>query len=300
MNMKKINHQKTRFEKGFVFAIISAIFFSLNVPISKLLLVEVSPYWLASLLYFGAGVGTLIYHLTIKKNASIHHQVSHQTGWYIVMIVLDIFAPIFFLIGVKETNGNLVGLLSNAELIFTLVIALIVFKEKLTTLSRVASILVVLGLLFANYQGSSFQFEIGALWIILGTLFWGLENNISRKLSFGNPLFVVIFKGLGTGIGTTIIALSLVESAPSLLNVVYALTAGFLIYGLSLIFYVNAQRTQGAAKVQLIQSFAPILGGILSWLFFQEILSITTLLGYILVIFALVLLGVDARKGQGV
>jgi len=62
---------------------------------------------------------------------------------------------------------------------------------------------------------------------------------------------------------------------------------------------VNAQRSQGAAKVQLIQSFAPLLGGILSWIFFQETLLISTLLGYILVVFALVLLGLDSRKVQG-
>jgi len=297
--MKKVSGQTNRFEIGFVFAIISAIFFSLNVPISKLLLVEVSPYWLASLLYFGAGIGTLMYHFITRKNATKHLKVSNQSLWYGLMIVLDIFAPILFLLGVKETNGSMVGLLSNAELIFTLIIALIFFKEKLSLFSQIASILIIFGLLIANYQGSSFQFGMGSLWIILGTLFWGFENNISKKLSFGNPLFVVIFKGLGTGIGTIIIALSLREIAPSFIYVIYALVAGFLIYGLSLIFYVNAQRSQGAAKVQLIQSFAPLLGGILSWIFFQETLLISTLLGYILVVFALFLLGLDSRKVQG-
>ena len=297
--MKKVSGQTNRFEIGFVFAIISAIFFSLNVPISKLLLVEVSPYWLASLLYFGAGIGTLMYYFITRKNSVKHLKVSNQSLWYGLMIVLDIFAPILFLLGVKETNGSMVGLLSNAELIFTLIIALIFFKEKLSLFSQIASILIIFGLLFANYQGSSFQFGMGSLWIILGTLLWGFENNISKKLSFGNPLFVVIFKGIGTGIGTIIIALSLREVEPSFIYVIYALVAGFLIYGLSLIFYVNAQRSQGAAKVQLIQSFAPLLGGILSWIFFQETLLISTLLGYILVVFALFLLGLDSRKVQG-
>jgi drug/metabolite transporter (DMT)-like permease len=214
------------------------------------------------------------------------------------MIILDIFAPIFFLIGVKETNGSLVGLLSNAELIFTLMIALLFFREKLSRFSWIASILIVFGLIIANYQGMSIQFEIGSLWIILGTLIWGLENNVSKKLSFGNPLFVVIFKGIGTGIGTLIIAFILNEVAPTFLYLMFSFVAGFLIYGLSLIFYVNAQRSQGAAKVQLIQSFAPILGGILSWLFFQETLSITTVFGYVMVVIALILLGIDSRKGQ--
>jgi drug/metabolite transporter (DMT)-like permease len=296
--MKKNHPNINRFEQGFVFAIASAIFFSFNVPISKILLDFVSPYWLASLLYFGAGLGTLFYYQFTKKKTSTHGKVSNQTFWYGLMIILDIFAPIFFLIGVKETNGSLVGLLSNAELIFTLMIALLFFREKLSRFSWIASILIVFGLIIANYQGMSIQFEIGSLWIILGTLFWGLENNVSKKLSFGNPLFVVIFKGIGTGIGTLIIAFILNEVAPTFLYLMFSFVAGFLIYGLSLIFYVNAQRSQGAAKVQLIQSFAPILGGILSWLFFQETLSITTVFGYVMVVIALILLGIDSRKGQ--
>jgi drug/metabolite transporter (DMT)-like permease len=296
--MKKNHPNINRFEQGFVFAIASAIFFSFNVPISKILLDFVSPYWLASLLYFGAGLGTLFYYQFTKKKTSTHGKVSNQTFWYGLMIILDIFAPIFFLIGVKETNGSLVGLLSNAELIFTLMIALLFFREKLSRFSWIASILIVFGLIIANYQGMSIQIEIGSLWIILGTLFWGLENNVSKKLSFGNPLFVVIFKGIGTGIGTLIIAFILNEVAPTFLYLMFSFVAGFLIYGLSLIFYVNAQRSQGAAKVQLIQSFAPILGGILSWLFFQETLSITTVFGYVMVVIALILLGIDSRKGQ--
>lgn len=296
--MKKNHPNINRFEQGFVFAIASAIFFSFNVPISKILLDFVSPYWLASLLYFGAGLGTLFYYQFTKKKTSTHGKVSNQTFWYGLMIILDIFAPIFFLIGVKETNGSLVGLLSNAELIFTLMIALLFFREKLSRFSWIASILIVFGLIIANYQGMSIQFEIGSLWIILGTLFWGLENNVSKKLSFGNPLFVVIFKGIGTGIGTLIIAFILNEVAPTFLYLMFSFVAGFLIYGLSLIFYVNAQRSQGAAKVQLIQSFAPILGGILSWVFFQETLSITTVFGYVMVVIALILLGIDSRKGQ--
>lgn len=296
--MEKKKSQINLFEQGFILAIASAIFFSLNVPISKILLNDVSPYWVASLLYFGAGIGTFFYHQSTKHKAPFIRKINNQTLWYGLMIILDIFAPIFFLIGVKEINGSLVGLLSNAELIFTLMIALIFFKERLSKFSSIASLLIVIGLVIANYRGVAIRFEIGSLWIIVGTLFWGLENNVSKKLSFGNPLFVVIFKGIGTGIGTLIIALILNEVAPNVIYVIFSLISGFFIYGLSLIFYVNAQRSQGAAKVQLIQSFAPILGGILSWIFFQEILSITTIFGYIIVIIALVLLGIDSRKGQ--
>lgn len=103
-------------------------------------------------------------------------------------------------------------------------------------------------------------------------------------------------KGIGTGIGTFIIAMILSEPLPEISWIVLGFIFGFLIYGVSLIFYVTSQRQLGAAKVQMIQSFAPILGGIIAWLVFQETLLMTTLIGYGLVMVALIAMGYDALR----
>ena len=288
--------QKLLNQNGFWLAILSALFFSLNVPVSKLLLQTISPYWLASLLYFGAGFGMLLFRFNGKRDGSSKVKIHHQIQWFVLMIFLDILAPILFLVGVKITDGVLVGLLSNIELIFTLVIALVIFKEKLNPTLWVAFSIIFIGVLMSNVSEGDFQFQVGQLWIVFAMGLWGLENNVSRKLSLGNPLNVVMIKGLATGLGTMFISLFLLEAIPSTFEILISLLAGFVIYGGSLIFYVYSQRTLGAARVQMIQSFAPLTGGILAYLFFNEFGVIYTWIGYLLVVIALTIIGQDLMK----
>lgn len=297
--MMKTKVKFSKLEIGFFLALISAFFFSLNIPVTKSLLSFVSPYWLASLLYFGAGFGTLIYQRLTPSIASTGVNIHHQFLWFVCMIFLDILAPIFFFIGVKETDGNMVGLLSNGELFFTLLIALFVFKEKLRRLSWIALGFIVLGVGISNEQ-LTLVFQVGQLWILLAMLLWGIENNISKKLSLGNPLNVVILKGIGTGLGTLLISLLLQEIFPSWGMMILTLFAGFVIYGGSLIFYVFAQRSLGAAKVQMIQSFSPLMGGIFAWVIFQESITFATVVGYLFVVIALILIGFDLFKDNPV
>jgi drug/metabolite transporter (DMT)-like permease len=293
--MMKTKTKLSNLEMGFFLALLSAFFFSLNIPVTKSLLSFISPYWLASLLYFGAGFGTLIYQRLIPSMASTRVNINHHLFWFASMIILDIAAPIAFFIGVKETDGNMVGLLSNGELFFTLLIALFIFKEKLGRLSWIALGFIVLGVGLSNGQ-FTIAFQIGQLWILLAMLLWGIENNVSKKLSLGNPLNVVIIKGLGTGVGTLLVSVLLQEIFPSWWMVIIALIAGFVIYGGSLIFYVFAQRSLGAAKVQMIQSFSPLMGGIFAWLIFQEPITIAKVVGYLFVVMALILIGFDLFK----
>ena len=283
-------------QNGFWLAILSALFFSLNVPVSKFLLQTISPYWLASLLYFGAGLGMLLFRFFGKRKVDSKIEIRHQIKWFALMIFLDILAPILFLIGVNTTDGVVVGLLSNTELIFTLVVALIVFKEKLNPRLWFSLSLIFMGVFLSNIPDGSFQFQIGQLWILFAMALWGLENNVSRKLSLGNPLNVVMIKGLATGIGTMIVSVVLLETIPSIVDIIIALFAGFVIYGGSLIFYVFSQRTLGAARVQMIQSFAPLTGGLLAFLFFNEVVGIYTWFGYLLVMIALSMIGLDLLK----
>ena len=294
--MMKTKTKLSNLEMGFFLALLSAFFFSLNIPVTKSLLSFISPYWLASLLYFGAGFGTLIYQRLTPSMASKGVNINHQLAWFASMILLDIAAPIVFFIGVKETDGNMVGLLSNGELFFTLLFALFIFKEKLRRLSWMALGFIALGVVISNGQLSTLEFQLGQLWILLAMLLWGIENNVSKKLSLGNPLNVVMIKGLGTGIGTLLVSVLLQEIFPVWWVVLVSLIAGFVIYGGSLIFYVFAQRSLGAAKVQMIQSFSPLMGGVFAWVIFQESVTIATVVGYLFVVIALILIGFDLFK----
>jgi drug/metabolite transporter (DMT)-like permease len=285
-----------RIQSGFLIAVLSAIFFSLNIPVSKWLLGFISPYWLASFLYFGAGLGTLIYQMLGPKTNVKHAVIVRQKEWFVLMIGLDILAPLMFFIGVQQVDGAVVGLLSNTEFIFTLLFALILFKEIIPGHLWFAFILILIGVSIANLDEVQLIFNLNQLWIILAMVLWGLENNVSKTLSLGNPLHVVIVKGLGTGLGSLVVSLIAQEPIPNGQWILISLALGFLIYGGSLIAYVIAQRKMGAAVVQMVQSFAPILGGIMTAVIFVEPLGLGRMIGYGVVIIALVMIGIMSLK----
>jgi drug/metabolite transporter (DMT)-like permease len=285
-----------RIQSGFLIAVLSAIFFSLNIPVSKWLLGFISPYWLASFLYFGAGLGTLIYQMLGPKTNVKHAVIVRQKEWFVLMIGLDILAPLMFFIGVQQVDGAVVGLLSNTEFIFTLLFALILFKEIIPGHLWFAFILILIGVSIANLDEVQLTFNLNQLWIILAMVLWGLENNVSKTLSLGNPLHVVIVKGLGTGLGSLVVSLIAQEPIPNGQWILISLALGFLIYGRSLIAYVIAQRKMGAALVQMVQSFAPILGGIMTAVIFVEPLGLGRMIGYGVVIIALVMIGIISLK----
>jgi drug/metabolite transporter (DMT)-like permease len=247
-------------------------------------------------LYFGAGLGTLIYQMLGPKTNVKHAVIVRQKEWFVLMIGLDILAPLMFFIGVQQVDGAVVGLLSNTEFIFTLLFALILFKEIIPGHLWFAFILILIGVSIANLDEVQLIFNLNQLWIILAMVLWGLENNVSKTLSLGNPLHVVIVKGLGTGVGSLIVSLIAQEPIPNGQWILIALALGFLIYGGSLIAYVIAQRKMGAAVVQMVQSFAPILGGIMTAVIFVEPLGLGRMIGYGVVIIALVMIGIISLK----
>ena len=194
-----------------VYAILAALFYGFGTPLSKLLLVHISPYLLSSLLYFGAGIGMLFVVLFTKsqrKSRFVNEFKKRDLKFIILMIALDIIAPILLMIGLTTTNASTASLLNNFEIVFTGIIAMIFFKEIVGRKMWVAISLIVLAgamLTFEDFTG--FHISIGALFVLGASLSWGLENNCTRMLSKGNPLHVVVIKGLGSGLGSLIIAL---------------------------------------------------------------------------------------------
>jgi drug/metabolite transporter (DMT)-like permease len=118
---------------------------------------------------------------------------------------------------------------------------------------------------------SSFSFSFGSIFVLSASVCWGLENNCTSKLSVKDPLQVVIIKGFGSGIGSLIIALALGEKANNIFYTIAALMLGFFAYGLSIFFYIYAQRYLGAAKTSAYYAISPFIGAGLSLIIFREI-----------------------------
>jgi len=260
---------------GIFLAILAAALYAINAPLSKILLNYLPPTLMAGFLYLGAGLGMAIIALVrkvTKKQQKEARLTKAELPYTIFMIVLDIAAPIFLLLGLNATTAANASLLNNFEIAATALIALMVFKEKISARLWSGILFVVLACALLSFEDiTSLQFSYGSLFILLASVCWGVENNCTRKLSAKDPLEIVLLKGIFSGLGSVIIGLVLGEHTHAIWSIFAVLCVGFVAYGLSIFFYVYAQRLLGAARTSAYYAVAPFIGTFLSLLIFQTI-----------------------------
>ena len=281
--------------KAIMFAFLAAVFYAINVPISKVLLQHVGPTTMAALLYLGAGIGIGMMSLFNKKDREKAESLTKAELPYIVgMIVLDIAAPIFLMLGISYGSSANASLLGNFEIVATTVIALILFKEAVTKRLWVAIGLITLSSILLSFEGTdSFHFSYGSLLVIMATVCWGLENNCTRELSSKSTYQIVMLKGLCSGLGALVIALIKRESFPGIGYIAIALALGFVAYGLSIFMYVRAQNVLGAAKTSAYYAVNPLIGALLAFVFLSESLSWMYMIALIVMVIGSALVVVD-------
>jgi len=247
-----------------LYAILAAALYAINVPFSKVLLRYVEPTMMAAFLYLGAGLGMFLYSFAARKAgkaASTEPLTRKELPYTIGMVVLDIFAPILLIFGIQASNAANVSLINNFEIVATSLIALLVFKEVISRRLWIAIALVTVASVILSFEGKgSFEFNTGSLLVFGACLCWGLENNCTRMISNKSSIEIVVIKGTFSGLGSLLVALMSGESIPALYGVLGALLLGFVAYGLSIYFYIMAQKDLGAAKTSAYYSIAPFLG----------------------------------------
>lgn len=275
-------------KKGIAFAILAAALYAINAPFSKILLEFMPPTLMAGFLYVGAGIGMIFIALVrkIKKYEAKELKLTKsELPYTIAMIVLDIAAPICLLFGLNSTTAANASLLNNFEIVATAIIALMVFKEKISTRLWFGIFFVTLSCGILSFEDiSSLRFSYGSLFVLLATICWGFENNCTRKISSKDPLQIVLLKGIFSGIGSLIIGLFIGERIEALWGIVAVLCVGFVAYGLSIYFYVYAQRLLGAARTSAYYAVAPFIAAILSLIIFREIPDVTYFVALVLMI----------------
>ena len=269
-------------------AILAAALFGISLPVSKLLLVKIPPTLMASVLYLGAGFGMLAINIVkvLSKREQIEARITKNEMPYIMgMIILDVAAPVCLMIGLTMTTSANASLLNNFEIVATSLIALLIFKESIGKKMWIAISLITLSSLILSVENlSSFSFSIGSIFVLLACLCWGFENNCTRMLSLKDPLQTVVVKGFGAGIVSLIIALSLKQYSTNLLYLSMALLLGFVSYGLSIYFYIIAQRELGAARTSAYYAVAPFIGVFLSVIIFGQEITISFIIAIIIMI----------------
>ena len=270
------------------YAILAAALYAIGIPFSKIFLNHIPPTMMAAFLYLGAGFGLLICGVVLKatnKTAAKKPLTKKELPYTIMMVVLDIGAPILLMFGIKYSNAANVSLINNFEIVATSLIALIFFKETISKKLWSAIALVTIASVILSFETpKEIEFNVGSLFVLGACVCWGLENNCTKMISNKDPIEIVVIKGIFSGLGSLIVALVVGETLPIALWILCALPLGFVAYGLSIYFYILAQKDLGAAKTSAYYSIAPFLGVIFSMVFLKEKTAIQFYIALIIMI----------------
>lgn len=294
--------KKNPVKSGICLALFAAALYAINSPLSKLLLDYFPPTLMAGFLYIGAGVCMLALALLrkVRKTERTETKLTKRELPYIVaMILLDIAAPVCLLLGLKSTTAANASLLNNFEIVATAVIALVVFKEKINFRLWLGILFITISCMVLSFEDlSSLQFSYGSLLILLACVCWGFENNCTKKISSKDPLEIVLLKGIFSGLGSLLIGFIIGERITVLWSVFAVIGVGFVAYGLSIFFYVHAQRILGAARTSAYYAVSPFIGTLLSLVIFREIPHYTYFIALALMIIGAWLSSQDKGRTQ--
>lgn len=260
-------------------ALLAAALYAINAPFSKILLDYMPATLMAGFLYLGAGLGMGAVALLRKigHTRAVEQRITKaELPYTVAMIVLDIAAPIFLLLGLSHTTAANASLLNNFEIVATALIALAVFKEIISARLWIGIAFVVSSCALLSFEDvTSLQFSFGSLFILLACVCWGIENNCTRKLSDKDPLQIVLLKGIFSGLGSLAVGLVIGERVTHLWSVLAVLGVGCVAYGFSIFVYVYAQRLLGAARTSAYYAVAPFIGVALSFAVFRDLPGMT-------------------------
>jgi drug/metabolite transporter (DMT)-like permease len=255
-------------------ALLSAALFGASTPLAKSLLGDVSPWMLAGLLYLGAGLGLAAIHFARRvlgidpTEAPLRR--ADMPGLAAVVLSGGILGPLLLMLGLSTTLASSASLLLNLEGLFTLGIAWLVFRENVDVRVGLGAAAILLGALTLSWQGGLGGLGSGSLAIVGACLCWGVDNNLTRKLSSADPLQIAMVKGLVAGTVNVVLA-SLQGASWPLTGVVLAAAAiGLFGYGISVVCFVLALRYLGSARTGAYFSVAPFIGAALSVVMFGD------------------------------
>ena len=252
---------------GIALALVSAALFGASTPIAKLLLGSIDPWLLAGILYLGSGIGlsVIMAFRRLRGGAGSEAPLARADLPWLAGAVLagGVVGPVMLMVGLARTEASAAALILNLEGLATMGIAWLVFRENVNRrlLSGAAAILA--GAMLLSWQGGAVGLGPGALAIAGACLAWGIDNNLTRKLSAADPVQIAAIKGLAAGSINLVLALWRGATVPATPIFLGAAGVGFVGYGVSLVLFVLALRHLGTARTGAYFSTAPFVGAVL-------------------------------------
>ena len=249
-------------------ALAAALLFGAGTPLAKALLADASPWLLASLLYLGSGLGLA----AVRRFSRLQpvRLARGEAAWLAGAIVSGgVVGPVLLMWGLSAMPASSASLLLNGEAVFTAAIAWIVFRENVDVRVLIGFACIVAGAVLVSWPGSiEWSGWRPALLVLGACAAWGVDNNLTRKVSLSDASWIAMVKGLAAGATNLAIALALGATLPSWRTVAAAAAVGFASYGASLTLFVIALRGLGTARTGAYFSVAPFFGAVVAvaWL----------------------------------
>jgi drug/metabolite transporter (DMT)-like permease len=245
-------------------ALTAALLFGAGTPLAKGLLHALSPWLLAGLLYLGSGLGLALYRSLAQAPAV--RLPRGELFWFIGAILAGgVAGPVLLMIGLTGMPASGASLLLNAEGVFTALLAWFAFRENFDRRIALGMAAIVAGAFILSWSKDT---SMAGLWpmlsVLAACLAWGIDNNLTRKISLNDATWIASVKGLASGSVNLIIAFSLGATLPTLPDLAAAMVLGFFAYGVSLALFVVGLRHLGTARTGAYFSVAPFFGALLA------------------------------------
>jgi len=250
-------------------ALLSAALFGLSTPFAKLLVGSTNPTVLAGLLYCGAGIGIAVLRRLggfVSRDAAEVPLGRKDLGWLAGAIAAGgVIGPVLLMFGLAQTTASTASLLLSLEGVATALIAWFVFHENFDYRVMLGMACLVVGAMVLSWSGEpTLSNVLGPIAIIGACIAWGIDNNLTRKVSLSDPMHIVELKGLIAGPVSLLLGIVAGSSIPGISIAAVAGLVGFIGYGVSLALFVWALRHLGSARTGAYFSTAPFLGALAS------------------------------------
>lgn len=256
--------EKSPLVVGTLFAALAALSFGVTTPFLQRLGVGAGAFPTAALLYAGAALGALPLPGSRHKQREAQLARHHLPRLFLVALFGAALAPSLFAWGLQRVSATYGALLLNGEAVFTVLLAAALHREHVGRRIALAVGLLFAGgvLVVAGASSASTFGLVGALAVLAAVFSWALDNVLTRPFADLDPSAVVRAKALCGAALTSGLALALGQRWPGGLAALGLLACGATGYGLSLRFYLLAQRRIGAGRTGSVFALAPFVGAL--------------------------------------
>ncbi|HUL93022.1 MAG TPA: EamA family transporter [Burkholderiales bacterium] len=261
--------------RGIAYALLGAALFGASTPIAKLLVGEIGPLMLAGLLYAGSGLGLgswLVLRRWIRPVSGGPKLAAGDYKWLAGAVLSGgVVGPVLLMLALSLASASTVSLLLNLEGVFTALLAWFVFQENFDRRVVLGMLSIVCGGLVLSWPSGGIATSLPALAVAAACLCWAIDNNLTRKISAGDPVQIAAIKGLVAGAVNLCASVALGAGRPAADSALAAAAVGFLGYGVSLALFVVALRLLGTARTGAYFATAPFIGAAMAFALLGEV-----------------------------